>query len=568
MRLVLTTLHSKYIHSCLALSYLASYCQNIPKCEIALQEYTVHEPKENVLAAILAEKPDVVAFSVYIWNRSAVLELADALNVVKPDLIIILGGPEISFEDPDFFCFHPGVRAIIRGEGEASFREILERLVDGRDPAGTPGTLWNEGSGVIEGPERPLLDNLDAIPSPYETGLVDLERGFVYFEASRGCPFRCLFCMSALESRVRSFSLPRIRRDLDFLMARKVPKIKLVDRTFNYDAERAREIFSYILANNRSSHFHFEIGAGLLDDETIRLLCQVPKDMFQFEIGVQSCSPETLKAVDRQMSLGTVLDNVSRLRKETRIALHLDLVAGLPRENYPSFLVSMDRTLGLRPHHLQIELVKLLPGSILRRESRHLGIDHDPHPPYTVLKTRELNFAELTRLQGISRIVDVTYNSERFQGFLSGLEAVVGSSAAAFEKITVYWEEHNLFRHPLQRRDIYLHLWRFVLAVFADEECAVLSELLARDYARSERVVPDRAPAFFSTALTASQHKEVGDLVREEVLRVRGQGIKVQYFAAVFRCLPELSGPTVLVFFYLTGSGRKMEVKEVFLPGD
>jgi len=565
MRVILATLHSKYIHSSLALSCLASYCRKIPKCELIIQEYTVHEPKDNILAAILAPAPDLVALSVYIWNRIAILELADVLSVAAPALTIVLGGPEISFEGPDFFRSHPGISAIVRGEGEASFRDILKCLVAGRDPAGTGGILWNAYPEAIEGPQRPSLEDLDTIPSPFEAGLVDLSRGFVYLETSRGCPFRCLFCMSALENRVRSYSMVRIRRDLDFLMSRRVPKIKLVDRTFNYDPERARGIFAHILKNNRASHFHFEIGAGLLDDETIRLLQQVPEHMFQFEIGVQSCSPETLKAVERHMPLEVVLENIARLREETRVALHLDLVAGLPRENYADFLNSLERTAVLRPDHLQIELVKLLPGSILRKEARRLGIDHDPHPPYTVLKTRELCFADLNRLRGLSRVVDMTYNSGNFQGFLDGLEKVRGSFSEALAKVALYWEEHNLFRHPLQRRDVYQNLWLFIRSAFGGEEAALLSELLARDYARNERVVPGKTPGFFDTHLTSSQRDAVTTLVRQNTFRVRGQGIKIQYFAAVFRRLPELVGPTVLVFLYLTGSGRKMEVKEIFL---
>ena len=566
MRAILVTLHSKYIHSCLALSYLASYCRDIPGCELITQEYTVHEPKENVLAAILASAPDLVALSVYIWNRSAILELADALSVADPNLDIVLGGPEISFEGPEIFRFHPGIGAIVRGEGEATFRDILQRLMAGQDPAGTPGTLWNRCPEAIEGSERPVLEVLDTIPSPFELGLVDLARGLVYLETSRGCPFHCLFCMSALEDKVRSFSMGRIRRDLDFLMSRKVPKIKLVDRTFNYDPERAREIFTYILENNCTSHFHFEIGAGLLDEETIRLLRRVPEAMFQFEIGVQSCSPAALKAVERHMSLEVSLENIARLREETNIALHLDLVAGLPRENYPDFLASLDRTVALRPHHLQIELVKLLPGSILRSQARQVGIDHDPHPPYTVLRTRDLSFADLNRLRGISRIVDMTFNSGLFQGFLAGLETVFGSLAEAFEKIVSYWEEHGLFRNPLQRSDVYQNLWRFIRAAFGREEAILLGELLARDYARSERVVPGRAPSFFDTDLTTSQSARASALAREETLKFRGKGIKVQYFAALFRRLPELNGPTVIVFLYLTGSGRKMKVEEISLP--
>jgi anaerobic magnesium-protoporphyrin IX monomethyl ester cyclase len=288
--------------------------------------------------------------------------------------------------------------------------------------------------------------------------------------------------------------------------------------------------------------------------------------MFQFEIGVQSCSPETLKAVHRHVSLDKSFENIARLRADTAISLHLDLVAGLPYENYPDFLASIDRTAALKPHHLQIELVKLLPGSILRKEAHQEGIEYDPHPPYTVLRTRELNFGDLTRLRGIGRVVDMTFNSGRFKGFLDGLAMALGSLSCAFEKIEEFWTERDLFRYPLQRSDLFENLWLFIQSNFSGENTAVLTELLARDCARSERVVPGKVPAFFNTDLSLSETEAVGELVCGETRKVKGKGVKVQYFVASFSSLPELDGPTILVFLYLTGSGRKMEVKEIVLP--
>ncbi len=565
MRTILSTLHSKYIHPSLALPYLAAFCG--PDCgELLLREFTVHEPKEFVLASLLAEKPDVVAFSVYLWNRRETLELVDALHEIHPEIRIALGGPEVSFESRGLFAAHLGLSALVRGEGELPLRTLLQAWAQNKNPGEVPRLSWRSNGHLVEGPDGPPLSRLDEIPSPFALELVDLSRGFVYYETSRGCPYRCAFCMSSLDSTVRSFSMERIRADLGLLMERQVPKVKLVDRTFNYDAARAREIFAYILAHNRGSHFHFEIGAHLLDDATLELLAGVPKGMFQFEIGVQSTLDETLAAIDRQAPLESLEANVRRLRQADNIHLHLDLIAGLPGEGFGQFLASVDRVAALRPHHLQLEPVKLLPGSPLRAQAQELGIRFDPHPPYTVLATPQLSFAQLEKLRGISRLLDLTYNSEHFAGFLDQLSDACGSLAAGLLRLEAFWRERELFRHPLSRRGVFEAIWEFVQHGFEGRAREPLQESLGRDFARSERVVPGKAPEFFDTALNDTENAAIRRLVRSETEAIKGQGIKLQHFAARFRKLPELEGETILVFIYLTQTGAGMQVKELRLP--
>lgn len=567
MRTILTTLHSKFIHPSLALPCLLAFCRE--GCgELRIREFTVHEPKENVLAALLSEEPDVIAFSVYLWNRRESLELADALANARPGIRIVLGGPEISFEGPDLFDCHPGVSALVRGEGEIPLRGLLSSWEKGEEPRDVPRLALRRGEGIVEGPDAPPLTELDDLPSPFALGLADLSRGFVYFETSRGCPYTCAFCMSALDDRVRSFSMARIRDDLRLLMGARVPKVKLVDRTFNYDAARAREIWSFILRHNKETHFHFEIGAHLLDEETLTLLETVPEGMFQFEIGVQSTLPSTLAAIGRRASLESLERNVRRLRERGNIHLHLDLIAGLPGEGYRGFLASIDRVSSLSPHHLQIEPVKLLPGSPLRRNAEGLGLRFDPHPPYTILSTRELSFMEINRLRGLSRLFDLTFNSGRFAGFLNGLAAACGSLSAGFECLEDFWRRRDLFRHPLSQRAIFDECWNFTQHAFTGEVREGLRERLARDFANCERVAPGNAPDFFDLRLTELERETARETVRRETESVKGQGIKIQHFAAVFERLPERSGREVLLFFYLTRTGEGMRVKEVRLRHD
>ncbi len=561
MRIVLATLHSKFIHPSLALPGLAAFCQGLGT-DLVIREFTVHEPKETILAALLAEQPEVVAFSVYLWNRRETLELVDALSVARPGLRTVLGGPEISFDGPELFTRHPGLTALVRGEGELPLRDLLAAWVAGREPLGVPRLAWRHGRSVEEGPDALPLADLDTAPSPFALGLVDLSRGYVYYETSRGCPFSCAFCMSALDERVRSYSLDRIRSDLGLLLAAGVPKIKFVDRTFNYDAARAREIFAFILAHNRGSHLHFEIGAHLLDQATMRLLEKVPADTFQFEIGVQSTLPATLAAIGRRASLEQLLANVEQLRQRTRIQLHLDLIAGLPGEGIQECLASLNRVAALAPDHLQLEPVKLLPGAPLRRDAPQLGLAFDPNPPYSVLSTPDLSFADLERLRGISRLLDLTYNSGRFQGLLSGLEGALGSLAAALEQLEGWWRSKGLFRQALSQRRIFEALAQFIDEADPGGEGAVLKELLARDFARCERVVPGNIPNFFDTDLNEEERDWVRQRVALETAAAKGRGIKLQHFAAVFRQLQKPSKRRALLFFYLTRTGAGMTVRE------
>ncbi len=559
MRTLLTTLHSKYIHASLALPYLAAYCRE--GCgEILIEEYTLNEPKESLLGRIFAQGADVICFSVYLWNRTLTLELVESLKRIDPELKIILGGPETSFEPDDFFLRYP-VDAVVCGEGEIPLRHLLQAWRSGREPDPIPG---------LKTPVCPtdrgwsLLEDLDDIPSPFALDLVDLSRGLVYFETSRGCPYRCSFCMSALDERVRSFSPARIRSDLQLLMDQGVPLIKFVDRTFNYNARRACGIFSYILEHNRFSRFHFEIGAHLLDRATLELLEAVPAETFQFEIGVQSILPQALANVGRRASFERLAENVRCLVEKTAIHLHLDLIAGLPGESYAHFLASIDQVWNLGADHLQIEAVKLLPGSPLRREAEGWGIRFDPNPPYGILGSADLTFAQLDRLRGISRLFDLLVNSGRFAFLLSGLAGHFERLAPALEDLDRYWRETGRYHRTHALRSLYAILDAYLQERFTGTKRRMLRELLARDYAHHERVVGGSEPVFFDTRLSAQETAAVKKRVKRELDGLERSG-KVQYFAAVFHLLPDCSGRTLLLFLYQRKNSAGQRVREIKL---
>jgi radical SAM superfamily enzyme YgiQ (UPF0313 family) len=564
MRTLLTTLHSKYIHPSLALPSLATFCRE--GCgELLIREFTVHEPKENILALLLQEEPEVVAFSVYLWNRRETFELIDLLHAARPEIKLVVGGPEVSFDGPDLFNWHPGLEVIIRGEGELPLRQLLQERQSHSAAAAIPRTLRRLNGAITEGPAGPMLDDLDLIPSPFRAGLVDISRGFVYLETSRGCPYHCSFCMSALDDRVRSFSRERIESDLLWLMQQQVPKIKLVDRTFNYHPQRARELFRFILQHNRGSHFHFEIGAHLLDRETLDLLATVPPGMFQFEIGIQSTLDATLDVIDRKIDRPRLEDNIAALQSRSRVDLHLDLIAGLPGETLQDFLASVDRVMAGEPEHLQIEPVKLLPGSPLRQQAAERGIRFDPNPPYTVLETPALTFRELQLLKNLSRLLDQSWNQQRLRLLLKTLGVIETGFAAGLKKLTEWWQENALFRHPLSQEGLFLASWDFVVQTYSGSDRERLRLALGRDYASCQRVLPDQPPPFFDTGLRADEQQAVRERVKQELEASRGQGVKLQHFAAVFENRAELGPREVQLFIYRTGSGRGLQVTQIQL---
>jgi anaerobic magnesium-protoporphyrin IX monomethyl ester cyclase len=421
MKLLLATLHSKQTHAALALPCLAAACSRIDGLTIELAEHTINERMEAILPRLVAAEADIIAFSCYIWNIEPTLKLAADLKLINPACFIIFGGPEASYGSHELMAANACIDCIVRGEGEETFGELLQLLTTTADRAlfeeqlaGICGITFRSGDAVVTAPERRAIGNLDTIPSPFAADLVMTSKPLVYVETSRGCPFSCAFCISSLESSVRTFSFARVTSDLEILMKRGVETIKLVDRTFNYDAARAGLLWEFILENNRKSRFHFEIAADLLTDANIALLRRVPPDTFRFEIGVQSAAAGTLASVGRKSDLEKLFANVARLRRETAVTLHLDLVAGLPGEDLSGFVRSLGLLLSAKAHHIQVEPLKVLKGTAMRKIAREQGYSFSPSPPYRILKNPWLSFNDICRIDAAARALDLFYNSGRF----------------------------------------------------------------------------------------------------------------------------------------------------------
>jgi anaerobic magnesium-protoporphyrin IX monomethyl ester cyclase len=569
MKLLLTTLHAKFVHSSLALPCLAAACASIDGVTTIILEGTVNEPSDQVLRRIAAEQADVVAFSCYIWNIGQTLRLASDLKKIRPQTVVLLGGPEVSYNSKQILESNPAIDCIILGEGEDTFRELICKLsfqgfceeVLLSIPS---GIAFRTAEAIMVTPVGNAIANIDTIPSPFSLGLVDLKKPLVYFETSRGCPFSCAFCMSSIDSGVRSFSLERIKQDLLILMDNCVATVKLVDRTFNYDAERANEIWSFILQHNRTSRFHFEIAADLLTGKNISLLAKAPVGTFRFEIGVQSGEERTLAKVGRKTSLNKLFTNVELLRKNTGVILHLDLVAGLPHESFAGFLASLQQLFTVQPHHIQVEPLKILKGSPMETIAGEEGYAFSDYPPYKILATPYLSFTEINRIETISRLLDIYYNSGKFR---TALQAVAEQTKLAdfFAVMAKFTDDKAIATH-LSQQDLYKLFRQFIKVFFMERQWEPLIDALCYDYCLSEYPSPGVLADLFETeeALpeTAGTRTKTIDLVKTfDISRDSKVRTYKRNFLNDYTQAPWIKKRTAVLFVYISRAGQGLQVK-------
>ena len=417
MIILLRTQNARHYQSSLALPYLKACLEReMPRHDVLIQEGTIHDPDLESIWRIAEQKPDVLAFSCYLWNIEQTARLARGYKNLFPETLIVAGGPEVGHTASEALKKYP-FDVVVKGEGEQTFLELIEAREKNRGFEDVLGIAFREGSEIAENPDRPPLKELDWIPSPFTEGLIDPnnKKPFVYYETSRGCPFCCRFCASSLTQGVRFFSLERVKKDLTWLLAQNYPSIRVVDRTFNFPAERAREILNFLIEAETETTFQLEIKADSLDEELFSLIERAPKNRFKFEIGLQSVHPEVLKGIERFGAPLKVLEMTRRLHEETFIDLHIDLIAGLPGENYFDFLSSLDAAFQSGAGMIQVGILKLLPGTRLCQEAKTLGLKAMESPPYVVLETPELSWRELRRIAVIEALVGFFHNAGRLE---------------------------------------------------------------------------------------------------------------------------------------------------------
>ena len=445
MKILLIAINAKYIHSNLAI-YCLRACAGEQKEQVELAEYTINHQKEDILADIYKRKPDVAAFSCYIWNRDYVLSLIRDLSLLCPEVPIWVGGPEVSYDAVQFLRDYPQVTGVMAGEGERSFRALAEYYVKKtEDSLGKiRGLTWRGENGDIYENSPAELMNLDEIPFVYEK-IEAFGHKIIYYESSRGCPFSCSYCLSSIDKSVRFRSLARVYQELQFFLDAKVPQVKFVDRTFNCNHRHAKAIWGYIAEHdNGITNFHFEIAADLLDEEERKLLASMRPGLVQLEIGVQSVNLLTIHEIDRVMSLSRLKQTVAQIQAGKNVHQHLDLIAGLPYEDYESFVNSFNEVYGIRPQQLQLEFLKVLKGSKMHRKAKDYGIVYRQEPPYEVLCTRWISYEEIRKLKAVEEMVEVYYNSGQFENTIRHLEQSFPHPFAMYEALAGYYEKEGL----------------------------------------------------------------------------------------------------------------------------
>ena len=485
MKFLLVGINAKYIHSNPAVYSLKAYAGEGYEKEIEIAEYTINNRLEEVLSGIYERCPDVAAFSCYIWNWNFVRELTEELHKIKPQLPIWLGGPEVSFDAEEILRVCPWITGIMIGEGEETFRELVDYYKGGDSKEGSiglediQGIVCRIGNRILRTEERAPMD-MNRLPFLYRDR-ENFENRIIYYESSRGCPFRCSYCLSAIDKSVRFRDMDTVKRELQFFLDEAVAQVKFVDRTFNCSHSHAMEIWEYIHRHdNGITNFHFEIAAEKLDEEEINLLEKMRPGLVQLEIGVQSANPETLSEINRQADMGRLEKIVNSIRKGGNVHLHLDLIAGLPFEGYESFGKSFDVVYSMKPEQLQMGFLKVLKGSPMHERAQGYGIKYTSRPPYEVLCTSWLSFEEICRLKRIEEVVELYYNSSQFTHTLSVLEKSFDGAFAMFEKLAEYYKEKGYFTNNPSRVYRYEVLLEFAL-IYGKGEEGLYKELLTYD---------------------------------------------------------------------------------------
>lgn len=512
MKILLGAVNAKYIHSNPAVYSLRAYAIETGRCkkeEIQVAEYTINHRLEDIRSDLFRRSPQFVGFSCYIWNISLIRSLIPDLVRILPGVPIWLGGPEVSFDCGEILRTMPQVKGIMRGEGEETFASLAQlyeetkmapsdlqlSAIDGISFRGEDGE-------IIETPDREPLA-LDRIPFYYkDIPPEQMEHRIVYYESSRGCPFSCAYCLSSVEKGLRFRSLSKVLEELDYFLEQKVPQVKFIDRTFNCKKSHAMAIWNHILEKDRGiTNFHFEIAADLLDEEELELLGQMRPGLVQLEIGVQSTNPETLKAIHRPTDLKKIGCTTARINEGKNIHQHLDLIAGLPFEDFASFQNSFNQVYAMRPEQLQLGFLKVLNGSPMEAMANGYGIVSSPNPPYEVLFTPWLSYKEVLALKGVEEMVEIHYNSRQFVTAMSLLEREFASPYEMFEALARYYEREGLDRLSHSRMARFEILWNFISGLGLGAETmeeyrdALMTDLYLRENAKS-RPSFARAPSY------------------------------------------------------------------------
>ncbi|HHD2782750.1 TPA: B12-binding domain-containing radical SAM protein [Clostridium perfringens] len=505
MKILLTAINSKYIHSNLSVRYLKAFTKDLD-FQGDIKEFSINDRVENILEGIIEEKPDVVAFSCYIWNMEFVNRLAELIKLVDPNIEILYGGPEVSYEGKEFLENHEGEYVIV-GEGEKTFREfVLYKLGEGKIED-IKGLNYKRDGKVFENPKRPEMDMNELVfPYTYEE---DINNKIVYYEASRGCPFKCKYCLSSVMHGVRFLDVERVKKELKYFMERGLKLVKFVDRTFNCNREYTVELLKYLSEQDTETRFHFEVAADLLTKEQIEILNNAPKGRFQLEVGVQTTNNEVLHNINRYITYENIKEKVLKVASGKNVMQHLDLIAGLPGEDLESFKKSFNDVHAIRPDEIQLGFLKLLKGSSMREEAEKWGIVYSPYAPYEIIRSKDISYEELLLLKKVEAMVDKYYNSCKFNNVIKFFLNIYDKPFDFYYDLAMFFEEKGNFKRSIGNVEYYKILLDFYLEKIGGEDEGLFKEVLKFDYLcfNKKRWLPD----FLVRTITKEDEQNIKD---------------------------------------------------------
>ncbi|OAH53608.1 MULTISPECIES: B12-binding domain-containing radical SAM protein [Bacillaceae] len=491
MNITVCTLNAKYIHTNLAIRYLKSYCEDAYNIHIA--EYTIKDPAMNIVTDLYSKKPDVIGFSCYIWNIEETIRVASMIKKVLPDCTIIFGGPEVTYDVPYWLDRLTDVDFIAIGEGEETFRTLLDELSGSRDFSKVAGIGYKKDGKHHIQPQTNKID-LRKLPSPFhfEEDLPFLSKRITYIETSRGCPFRCQFCLSSIETGVRYFDRDKVKEDIRFLMKNGAKTIKFVDRTFNISRSYAMEMFQFLIDEHvPGTVFQFEITGDIMRPEVINFLNEhAPAGLFRFEIGVQSTNDDVNELVMRKQNWEKLVRTVTMVKDGGKIDQHLDLIAGLPEENYDSFRNTFNDVFALRPEEMQLGFLKLLRGTGLRLSANQYGYEYMDQSPYEMLSNRVLPFDDVIRIKQTEDVLEKYWNDHRTDETIEFImDHLVKTPFDFFQGFGAHWEMQGWGRIGHQLEDLFNRLSSFLQAAYP-EKAAQVESIMKYDYLNNQRYKP------------------------------------------------------------------------------
>ncbi|MBC2580100.1 B12-binding domain-containing radical SAM protein [Clostridium sp. DJ247] len=490
MKVALVAVNSKFIHSNLAVKYLKAYTKNLDY-HCMIMEFSINDSIQRVVEEIISEKPNIIVFSCYIWNMYYVKQLTDLIKLIDGDVRILYGGPEVSYDSEEILKDSKNkVDYIIEGEGEESYKEFIECVISNRSLEGVKGLYYKENNGIIYGGKRKLMD-LNKLVFPYSEE-DDLNNKIIYFESSRGCPFKCKYCLSSSTQGVRFLDVERVKRDLKFFVDKKVKLVKFVDRTFNCNSDFAIKIWTYLMSLDTETTFHFEVSADILNEEQLKILKKAPKGRFQFEVGVQTTNDEVLKNINRFVPFKDIKEQFIKLNKYGNIKQHLDLIAGLPGEDFESFKKSFNDLYSIQPDEIQLGFLKVLKGTLMKEEAEKWGIIHSPYTPNEVLKTNDISYEELVLLKRVEKMVDKYYNSQKFNTIIKYFISKFETAFDFYLALGNFFHSKGYFARSLSPTDYYKVFLEFNNEIM-HEQNENLKEIVKFDYLKfnKKRWLPD-----------------------------------------------------------------------------